>query len=113
MEKMPKFGQEPEERKGNWKPAKEEEKMIERINAQEELEKIIKLSDDSGEKNPWDIIEAAKDYLEKMGGVDEEAAKRLGELIEKAEKEMDRRRVESAREKFKNIKTFSKVRDTK
>jgi len=73
---------------------KEEEKIIERIDAQEKLEKIIQFSDDtSAEKRPQDIIMAAKDYLEKLGGVDEEKTKELVELIERAEKEIHKKRL--------------------
>lgn len=73
---------------------KEEEKIIERISAQEELKKIIQFSDDTSvEKKPQDTIMAAKDYLEKLGGADEEKAKELTILIERAEKEFHKRRM--------------------
>lgn len=74
---------------------KEEEKIIERISAREELKKIIQFSDDtSAEKKPQDIIMAAKDYVERLGGVDEEKARELTALIEKAEKEFHKRRLD-------------------
>lgn len=73
---------------------KEEEKIIERISAREELKKIIQFSDDtSTEKKPQDIIMAAKDYIERLSGVDEEKAKELTALIERAEKEFHKRRM--------------------
>ncbi len=73
---------------------KEEEKIIERISAQEELKKIIQFSDDiSTEKRPQDILMAAKDYIERLSGVDEEKAKKLTALIERAEKEFHKRRM--------------------
>jgi hypothetical protein len=73
---------------------REEGKLIEGISAREQLEKIIKFSDDSlEEKKPQDIIMAAKDYVERLGGVDEEKAKELISLIERAEKEFHTRRM--------------------
>ena len=73
---------------------KEEEKIIERINTQEELSQIeaqkklggiIKFSDDSQEKKPQDIIMAARDYAERLSGVDDDKAVEILELIKKAE----------------------------
>lgn len=73
---------------------KEEEKIIERIDAQKELEKIIRFSDDtSAEKRPQDIIMAAKDYVERLEAVDEKKAKELAELIDRAEKEIHKKRL--------------------
>lgn len=73
---------------------KEEEKIIERIDARKELEKIIQFSDDtSAEKRPQDIIMAAKDYVEKLGVVDEKKAEELAELIDRAEKEIHKKRL--------------------
>lgn len=73
---------------------KEEEKIIERISAQEELKKIIQFSDDTSmKKKPQDVIMAAKDYIERLSAVDKGKAEELNALIEKAEKEFHKRRI--------------------
>lgn len=93
MENIPQFN--PEEEKEHLAPFEREEgKLLERISAREQLEKIIKFSDDSlEEKKPQDIIMAAKDYVERLGGVDEEKARELISLIERTEKEFHTKRM--------------------
>lgn len=108
MEKIPEqnFGKEysaPFER--------QEEKMIRHVDAIKSLGEIIKISDDTKEKNPYDIVEAAKDYLGHLGGVDQEAAKRLSDLIVRAEEELSKRRIESAKNTLRGLKSLGKVHD--
>lgn len=76
---------------------REEGRVIEKISAREELEKIIKFSSDEtlveAEKRPQDVIMAAKDYLERLAGADEKKAEELAELIKRAEKEIHKKRL--------------------
>lgn len=83
---------------------REEGKIMERIDAQEKLKQIIDFPD-SDKKNitPYDIIYAAKNYLEKLGGVDDEKAKELNALIQAAEEVLDKKRTDSAKERFKSV----------
>lgn len=91
---------------------REEGRRIEEINAIEQLRQAISVSDDSGkeDKNINDIIAAAEDYLSR-GGINQAASESLSKLIEEAKEELDKRRIESARNAFKGIKEISKVHD--
>lgn len=91
---------------------REEGKRIEEINAIEQLRQVIGVSDDSGkeEKNINDIISAAEDYLSR-GGINQAASESLSNLIEKAKEELNKRRIESAKNALKGIKEISRVHD--
>ena len=110
IEHMPQSENNPEEQKEHLAPfRREEERRLEGIDAQEKLESIIQFSDDSKAKNPRDVVEAAKDYLEKMGGLDAKGMERLSELIKRAEEKLNEDRINSARKTMENIKILTKI----
>ncbi len=100
MENIPEqFNIEPE-RKSNYKPSREEEKLIKQIDAQRKLEEIIEFPEEKAkEKNLQDLIWAAQQEVERLGGIDMKKAEELQNLIETAG-------MKSHKEKFKNIKTW-------
>lgn len=87
---------------------RQEEHRIEGIDAQKKLQEIIDFPEckKKDERTPYDIIYAAKDYLERLGGVDEGKAKELNILIQVAETSLHK-------ERFKNIKNIMKVYNPK